>query len=207
MTIKKIIALFSVVSSVSAFAELAPMAETEMESVTGQGGVYLSGELAFNKEGGPLWGATIGQLDEFGNTKQVRNCGTATEPKECGIRLAAQLDQGGWYVLDDLSGGFAFEGLTLRTSLRETALNYDVRDASGNPVVEAFNKEVVEIGLPKTVSLDEFKFTLAIANSGEWKLDGTALAGGNTFQQTNLFGVQMNGDVTLKGNLLLFPVN
>ncbi|MEQ3634529.1 MULTISPECIES: DUF6160 family protein [Thalassolituus] len=207
MTIRKITALLGLISSVSVFAELAPMEEAEMESVTGQGGVYLSGEFAFNKDGGPLWGATSGQFDEFGTEKQVRNCGTASEPEECGIRIAAQLDQGGWYVLDDLSGGFAFEGLTLRTSFRETALNYDVRDASGNPVVEAFNKEVVEIGLPKTVSLNNFKFTLAVANSGEWKPDGTVLADGNTFQQTNLFGIQMNGDITLKGNLLLFPVN
>lgn len=193
--------------SVAGLAELAPMAEGEMESVTGQGGVYLSGELAFNKDGGPLWGASTGQFDDFGVEKQLRNCGTDTDPKECGLRIASQLDLGGWYVLDDMSGGFAFEGLTLRTSLRETALNYDLRDASGNPVVEAFNKEVVEIGLPNTVSLNNFKFTLAVANSGEWKPDGTVLVDGSTFQQTNLFGIQMHGDITLKGNLLLFPVN
>tara|TARA_B100001250_G_scaffold413168_2_gene446424 strand:+ start:636 stop:1271 length:636 start_codon:yes stop_codon:yes gene_type:complete len=211
MTITKHLAtLLLPLVAVPAMAELKPITDSDLVEISGQGGVYLSGEIAINKDGGPLWSATPGQLDDFGNEKVVRNCGTAAEPEECGLRFAVKLNSNseGWYVLDDLSGGFSFEGLTLRTENRPTAIDYDYTTDGGQtytPTEVAFDKEVVVIGLPGTVGFNNFKFTYAVANNGEW---GQSPDGGVTpFVQTDLYGIRLDGDITLQGNLLLYPVN
>jgi len=195
----------------TAHAEMVSLDEGAMADVAGQGGVYLSGEFSINKDGGPLWTADPnGAVDDFGNAKEYRNCGTAQDPKECGLRLAVKLNENseGWYVLDDLAGGMAFEGLTLRTINVDSATNYDVWDSNtGDFAEEAVNDEVVQIGLPGTVSFRDFKFKFAVANNGEY---GVPTVDGNgdpvAFRQTEIFGVELNGNVTLEGNLLLFPV-
>lgn len=175
-----------------AMSEMKPLDDENLDNINGQGGVYLTGEFTINKDGGPLWGATAGQLDPKGGTKITRNCGDAVTPtKECGMRIAVLVDQaaGGWYVFDDVSGGFSFEGLTLRTE-------YIDKDEEGND----FKKEVLKIGLPDKVKMNNYKFSVAASNSGQWSSD----AG---FKQTNIFGVQQHGEVTLKGNLLMFPID
>ncbi|MBE0482485.1 MAG: hypothetical protein IBX52_03190 [Bacterioplanes sp.] len=165
---------------------LEPLTNDDLDAVHGQGGVYLTGEFTINKDGGPLWYAEPGpgQFDDFGGAKQQRNCGSSANPKECGLRVAYQLNEG-WLVLDDVTGGFAFEGLTLRTS-------YIATDEKG----DAFDKEVVEIGLPKQVRSNEFRYTLATSSSGTWVNNA----------DSRILSVRQDGTINMQGNLLLFPV-
>lgn len=198
-------------------AELQSMDESNMAEISGQGGVYLSGEFTINKNGGPLWTTTpddvsdvdapLEAFDDFGVRKEFRDCGTQGDPQECGLRFAIKLNGNseGWYVLDDLSGGMSFEGLTLRTEMITTAKDYDVAPGSSDSFnVVPINEEVLQIGLPGTVSFSNFKFKYAVANNGEYGIDPSQ---GTPFKQTEIFGVELDGDITLKGNLLLFPVD
>ena len=176
--ISKVLMLFYFVLIFSAAnAELKPLAPDEMDSVSGQGGVYLSGEITINKNGGPLWD----------NSRNGQNCSG-----KCGLRFAVSVDASGneWYVLDDVSGGMSFEGLTLRTE-------YIEKDEEGGD----FDKEVLKVGLPGKVKMNDYKFTFAFANKGAYG------EGGSSFRQTDIFSVRQDGDVTLKGNLLLFPTD
>ena len=94
------------VSSFS-YAEMASIGDDELSEVTGQSGVYLSGEISINEEGGPLSNSYFG------------DCSDST--KVCGARIAAQTSLGGgWFVLDNIRGTIAFEGLTLQ--LRQSIL-------------------------------------------------------------------------------------
>lgn len=209
MNIKRIITILLVFSISSiASAELVSLDENKMSDIAGQGGVYLSGEFSINKNGGPLWTADPnGALDDFGVPKEYRNCGTAIEPRECGLRFAVKLNENseGWYVLDDLSGGVSFEGLTLRTAQLTSVVDYDVWDSgTGDFQVVSVDEEILQIGLPGKVSFKDFTFQYAVANNGEF---GVPLDDGTAFKQTEIFGIELNGDITLQGNLLLFPVD
>ncbi|MEK9767274.1 MAG: hypothetical protein VW274_12430, partial [Thalassolituus sp.] len=138
----------------------------------------------------------------------------------CGMRFAIKLNENseGWYVIDDLSGGMSFEGLTLRTERLTSAVNYDAWDnAAGDFQTMAIDEEVVQIGLPGVVSFRDFKFKFAVANNGEFgvaprdengqvAINPETNAPYDSFRQTDIFGVQLNGDIILQGNLLLFPV-
>lgn len=189
--IYKIVVVLGLILSQLSQAEMKPISDEHLDGINGQGGVYLTGEFTINKEGGPLWGAVDGELDPKGGAKVTRNCGDAVTPDECGMRIAVLVDKaiGGWYVLDDVSGGFSFEGLTLRTEFIE-------KDEEGGD----FNKEVLKVGLPDTVKMSDYNFTFAVSNSGQW-------SSAPGFKQTNIFGIHQDGDITLKGNLLLFPVD
>lgn len=44
----------------SALAELSSISDSDMSDVSGQGGVYLSGEIAINENGGPIQNAYWG---------------------------------------------------------------------------------------------------------------------------------------------------
>lgn len=205
----KTIALISV--AVSSNAELVSMDESNLANISGQGGVYLSGEFSINKEGGPLWEdgtRPYYQLDGNGepvvdNSISPDQCNNGV----CGLRLAIKLNENseGWYVIDDLSGGMSFEGLTLRTVNIKNAVDYDVWDDNTNDFqIVALDEEVLEIGLPGRVTFNDFKFKYAVANNGEF---GVPLADGTAFKQTEIFGVELDGAITLQGNLLLFPVD
>ena len=200
-------------------AELQSMDESNMAAVTGQGGVYLSGEFSINKDGGPLWAdgtRPYYELDANG-VPVVDNSLTPDECTNgvCGLRLTMKLNENseGWYVIDDLSGGISFEGLTLRTqTLKEVPDYNNVTLVGGVPTPANYNfsdndesdQEIVEIGLPGNVIFNDFKFKYAVANNGEF---GVPLADGTPFKQTEIFGVELNGEITLQGNLLLFPVD
>jgi hypothetical protein len=195
----------------SAQAELISMDESNMAEISGQGGVYLSGEFSINKEGGPLWEdgtRPYYELDANGepvvdNSISPDQCNNGV----CGLRLAIKLNENseGWYVIDDLSGGMSFEGLTLRTVNIKNAVDYDVWDDNTNDFqIVALDEEVLEIGLPGRVTFNDFKFKYAVANNGEF---GVPLADGKAFKQTEIFGVELDGAITLQGNLLLFPVD
>lgn len=158
------------------FAEMAKIADDELASVTGQGGVYLSGDISINENGGPLTNSFFGAC-------------TDPSKEECGARLSFQTQQsGGWFILADLKGTIAFEGLTLQ--VREITSGFGGDGA-------LFNREVVEIGLPESLRMNDFQYTLATSNN--------VRPGDSGYEQVDLLTVEMSGDVTLDGNLLIFP--
>ncbi|MDF1763989.1 MAG: hypothetical protein P1U57_11315 [Oleibacter sp.] len=211
-----------------ASAELKSLDEHNMSEITGQGGVYLSGEFAINKENSErlLWSngtRDYYRLDSNGNlvvdnSLNPDNVGNQINPDQCdngicGLRFAIKLNENseGWYVLDDVSGSFSFEGITLRTEKLTVVSDFNNItgvDVDGVPLPDqvtlADPAEVLKIGLPGKVSFKDFKFKYAVANNGEF---GVPVDSDTPFRQTEIFGVQLNGDITLQGNLLLFPVN
>jgi len=161
--------------SASASAELNRLSDEDLSDVSGQGGIYLSGDISINEEGGPIENSYFGRCDDAA--------------KKCGARFAYQLKEGGgWMVLDEIRGNFAFEGLTLRIRSVDSGFAGDGQE---------FNGEVLEIGLPNTVRYNDVRFKIAASNQARPTAPG--------FQQTDIFSVQMQGDVIMEGNMLVFP--
>lgn len=166
---------------------LEPLAEEELQQVLGQGGVYLSGDITINENGGPLNDAA----DSSTPAVWQANCTGASSNKRCGARIAVNAGDGantGWLVLDNIRGRFSFEGMTLKTRAIDSGFE-------GDGVM--FNNDVLEIGLPNTVNYSQVSYTLA--NSSKARPTDVG------FQQTDIFNVSVDGDVSLRGNLLLFP--
>ncbi len=160
--------------SFSVAAELSSINDEEMSVISGQAGVYLSGEITLNENGGPIQNAYFGDC---------------TDSKRCGARLAFQTKQdGGWFVLDDMKGSFSFQGLTLRVR--------DINSGFGGDGAN-FNRQVLEIGLPDQIKVDKFQYTYATST--------TARPSDAGFQQTDIYTVEIDGDITMQGNLLVFP--
>jgi hypothetical protein len=175
---------------------LEPLAEEELQQVLGQGGVYLSGDITINETGGPL-----NTLSDSSNPAIWQDaCNAVSTNKRCGARIAVNAGDGansGWLVLDNIRGRFSFEGLTLKTRSIDSGLN-------GDGVL--FNNDVLEIGLPNTVSYSNVSFTLANSNFARPTDSGLNLLGESvSFKQTDILNIKVDGDVTLRGNLLLFP--
>ena len=189
---KLVLSISTLMVASSAMAEMKAIDDFDLSEISGKGGVYLSGEFAINKDGGPLWddpnevsGFTPGSrpiFDGAGNIVGSEEC----ENGICGLRLAIKLNENseGWYVLDDVSGGMSFEGLTLQTETLTTATNYDVW-VDGGFEEKAVDDEVLKIGLPGTITFNDFKFKFAVANNGEF---GVPLQDGTAFRQTEIFG-------------------
>lgn len=157
-------------------AELSPISDRGLSEVSGQGGIYLSGDISINELGGPIENAYFGRCD---NTE-----------KKCGARFAYRLkENGGWMVLDDIRGNFAFEGLTLRIRKVDSGFGGDG---------EIFDRDVVELGLPNAVRFNDVQFNMAGSSTARPTDPG--------FQQTDIFSVEMQGSVVMEGNLLVFPV-
>lgn len=156
-------------------AELTGLDDDALSAVSGQGGIYLSGDISINENGGPIQNAHFG------------SCSDAS--KKCGARIAVQFKQnGGFIVMDDLRGKFSFEGLTLRVRKIDAGFGGDGA---------LFNREVLELGLPNVVRFDNVHYNLAFSS--------TARPTDTGFKQTDIFSVEMSGDVTMQGNLLVFP--
>ncbi len=176
-TLNKIalLSLLSAVYSTSASAELSSIDDEVLSGISGQAGVYLTGEITINENGGPIQNAYFGDCSD--NTKR------------CGARLAYQTKQnGGWFVLDDFKGGFSFQGLTLRVR--------DINSGFGGDGAK-FNREVLEIGLPDQIKVDKLQYTYATSS--------TARPSDAGFQQTDIYTVEIDGNITMQGNLLVFP--
>lgn len=155
-------------------AELSSIDGDEMSVISGQAGVYLSGEISINENGGPIQNAYFGDC---------------SDSKRCGARLAYQTKQnGGWFVLDDFKGSFSFQGLTLKVR--------NINSGFGGDGAK-FNREVLEIGLPDQIMVDQLQFTYATSS--------TARPTDAGFQQTDIYTVEIDGGVTMQGNLLVFP--
>lgn len=152
-----------------------PMDEDSMGAVTAQGGgMSLSGDIFFNEQGGPVENASFGDC---------------SDGRRCGARLASRLSaEGGWWVLDDFRGRLLFDGLTFR--VRHIGEGF-----SGDGAV--FDRPVLEVGLPGTVTFEEMRYTLGTST--------TARPTDAGFQQTDFYSVHMEGDMTLEGNVLIFP--
>lgn len=168
-------------SSTPLFA-LEAMTTEDMENVTGQGGVYLSGDLTINENGGPL--------NSDGPSYWQTSCSSTSTDSRCGARIAVNTGESGsgWFVLDNIRGRFSFEGLTLKTRHIDSGFGGDGA---------TFDADVLEVGLPNSVDYENVSFTIANSNSARPTDDN--------FQQTNIFTVEINGQVNLEGNLLVFP--
>ncbi len=170
-----IAAACGVVLASAASAEMTRLDDQSLAAVSGQGGIYLSGDISINELGGPVDNSYFGRCEET--------------TKKCGARFAYQLrENGGWMVLDDIRGNFAFEGLTLRVRSINSGFGGDG---------ELFDRDVLELGLPDVVRFNDVRFKIAASSTPRPTDPG--------FQQTDIFSVQMRGDVIMEGNLLVFP--
>jgi len=169
---------------------LEPLGEAELQQVLGQGGVYLSGDITINETGGPL----NNTADSSNPAIWQQNCTTTSTDKRCGARISVNAGDGansGWLVLDNIRGRFSFEGMTLKTR------TIDSNDTGFGGDAALFDSDVLEIGLPNTIKYTNVSYTLANSNKARPTDVG--------FQQTDIFNVKIDGDITLQGNLLLFP--
>ncbi|WP_286717117.1 hypothetical protein [Thalassolituus sp. UBA2009] len=181
---KRLLIIFASFMPTYGFA-LEPLSSEDLSAVSGQGGVYLSGDITINENGGPL---NVDGPSDNGYSWQT-SCTTASTDKRCGGRIAVNSGAGGgWLVLDNIRGRFSFEGLTLRT--RKINSDFDGDGA-------AFNSDVFEIGLPNNLNYEDASFTIANSNS--------ARPTDASFMQTDIMTVNINGKANLQGNLLIFP--
>ncbi len=172
---RKLSLVLGVLLSAPSSADFSAIDDAELSDISGQGGVYLSGEITINENSGPIQNAYFG------------NCGSGS--KACGARISYQTKQnGGWYVLDNIRGSFSFQGLTLRVRKIDSGFGGDGA---------LFNREVLEIGLPDNIKVKDLQYTYATSS--------TARPTDSGFKQTNIYTVNISGDVTMKGNLLVFP--
>lgn len=177
MNVMKAIYLFVVLvfQVALANAEMASIDDQDLSEVTGQSGVYLTGEVSINEQGGPLSDTYFGDCSD--------------PAKVCGARISLQTEQdGGWFVLDNIKGSIAFEGLTLQ--VRNITSGFGGDGA-------LFNRDVIEIGMPESLRFDDFQYTIATSSTGRPSDAG--------FEQVDMMTVEMSGEVTLEGNLLVFP--
>ena len=158
--------------SINCFAEMSSINDSDLSEVTGQSGVYLSGEVSINEFGGPISNSYFGDC-----------------ANNCGARLTFQTQQnGGWFVIENIKGSVAFEGLTFQ--MREITSGFGGDGA-------LFNKDVMEVGMPESIRMKDFEYTLASGSSGRPDLVD--------YKQVDLMTVEMSGELTLEGNLLVFP--
>ena len=179
-----------------ALAEMQALDDRSLSELTGQGGVYLSGEFSINKDGGVLWG-TPTTNDPAQWTANQRSCALAgaASPESCGMRVAVRSGaNSGWYVLDNLKGIFSFEGLTLDTRT--------LTSASGE-------REVLALGLPNEIRFKDGNFSFGVASQGGWKNKALSAANGGdpSYQQTNIFSAKIDGAIRMQGSVLVFPTN
>ena len=190
--------------SVNALA-LEPISDDELNTYTGQNGVYLSGDISLNEVGGPLASTdTYTNKDPDGAGPMTAVWGTCAEKEagtvsRCGARLSVNTNStNGYFVLDEMRGKMSFEGLTLKA--RELTVADDAN--FGGDVTDFLagsdGKTVLEIGLPNEVRFENL--SLIIANSS------TARPSDTGFQQQDIFGLELNGSIEMQGNLLVFPV-
>ena len=162
---------------------LEPMSDQALDYISGQGGVYLSGDLTINADGGPL------NVD--GPSAWSSDCSGGNGGSRCGGRIAINTGDSaseGWFVLDNIRGRFSFDGLTLKT--RNIQSGFDGDGA-------LFDADVLEVGLPNSLKYEDVSFTVANSNSARPTDAG--------FMQTDIFTLNINGESRLQGNLLVFP--
>lgn len=179
-----------------ALADMQPLDDRALSEMSGQGGVYLSGEFSINKDGGVLWDTPAGNNPAQWTANQ-RSCALAgaASPESCGMRVAVRSGaNAGWYVLDNLKGIFSFEGLTLDTRT--------LTSAGGE-------RDVLALGLPNEIRFKDGNFAFGVASQGGWKNEALSAANGGdpSYQQTNIFSARIDGSIRMQGSVLIFPSN
>jgi len=170
------------------------ISDDDLEKVTGQDGVSISGELSFNEGGGPL--SDNIDPDETGPMTSTWGSCSDAQASRCGMRLAVKLnkDSGsqGWYALDEMRGKISFEGLTIKSREITNADNFggDQPDA-GKGIT------VLEIGLPNEIKYENFSYNVVTSS--------TARPTDAGFTQQVRYGIDFNGSVSMQGNMLIFP--
>ncbi len=168
--------------------------DDELEKVTGQDGVSLSGELSFNEDGGPLVDV---DPDGIGPLTSTWGACSDANAKRCGTRLAVKLnsDAGseGWMALDELKGKISFDGLTIKS--REISATDSFGGDQNEAGIEGMT--VLEIGLPNKIKYENFSYNVATSSSARPTDAG--------FTQQIRYGVDFNGTVNMQGNMLIFP--
>jgi hypothetical protein len=170
---------------------LEAISEDVLDTVTGQDGVSLSGELSFNEDGGPLTSVDSGGI--WGTCTEKNDSPSGAD--RCGARLAVKPNAtDGWIALDELKGSVSFEGLTLRSR------DIDATDDFGGDEDEAgiTGKTVLEIGLPNEIKFKEFSYSYVTSSQGRPTDVG--------YQEQVRHGIDFNGSVQMQGNILVFPV-
>ena len=183
-----------ILGCVSQLHALELITDDDLEKVTGQDGVSLSGELSFNEGGGPL-SDNIDPDDTGPMTSTWGYCADA-QASRCGTRLAVKLnkDSGsqGWFAWDELQGKISFEGLTIKS--REIT-NLDSFGGDENGVGDGIT--VLEIGLPNKIKYENFSYNVVTSS--------TARPTDTGFTQQVRYGIDFNGSVNMQGNMLIFP--
>ncbi len=181
------------------------ISDDELNTFTGQNGVYLSGDISLNEVGGPLASTdTYTNKDPDGDGPMTAVWGTCAEKEagtvsRCGARLSVNTNStNGYFVLDEMRGKMSFEGLTLKARELTVADNDNFGGDVTGFLDGAAGKTVLEIGLPNEVRFENLSLT--IANSS------TARPTDTGFVQQDIFGLELNGSIEMKGNLLVFPV-
>ncbi|WP_339515112.1 hypothetical protein [Pseudomonas sp. RL_15y_Pfl2_60] len=200
--IYKVLCIVPMIFTSTVYAEMQALDDATLSQFNGQGGVYLSGELSINKEGGVLWDTPASNNPGTWSANQ-RSCAAvnATSASDCGLRVAVRAEEsGGWYVLDNIKGIFSFEGLTLRTRKINSGFGGDGA---------SFNQDVLEFGLPNEIVFKNANFTFGVANQGGWRNKALSAAQGGdpSYQQTNIFSITIDGSTRVQGNILVFPSN
>jgi len=196
MSFKYLVSTFCILTSVSSFS-LEQIGDEELSSVSGQNGVYLSGELDFNADGGPLASSDIGNTDPDDTGAMLATWGSCAEKAagdvaRCGARMAVELnDSSGWVAYDEIKGKISFEGLTLRS--REITATDDF----GGDEIAAAGMTVLEIGMPEKLEFENFSYDITTSNHGR--------PTDTDYSQQTRYGIDFNGSVQLEGNLLVFP--
>lgn len=194
MNFKSLLFLYFI--SFSCFA-LEEMSEDSLANVTGQSGVYVSGELIFNENGGPLTSADAGNVDPNDASVVWGTCDevATTSADRCGARMAVQpSDGGGWIAMDDMKGGISFEGMTIRSRVIDSATD-DFGGDESNVGIDGMT--VLEIGLPEKLTFDNFQYSIVTSSEGRPTDAG--------YQQQVRAGIDFNGSINMRGNLLVFP--
>lgn len=176
--------LITILVSAVSLAEMQPLDDSNLGNVNAQNGISLSGSFDLNTSGGPKW-----DYNRDGNG-DATTC--TTNGGKCGARFALKAtDSGGWFILDDIRGGFSFG----ETSSDPDAKGLEVAVKTNNTATNnGTSKDVLEFKLPSVVNYDNVNFTVATGASAEF----------NT-QQTNIMSIQIDGRVVTEGKLLVFP--
>lgn len=173
------------------------IADESLAQVSGQNGVYLSGELIINENGGPLTSSDIGNLDPNDSSIVWGTCAEkqSTSADRCGTRLAVQpSENGGWIAMDEMKGRISFEGLTIRSRVIDGASDDFGGDESE---IGIDGMTVLEIGLPDKLTFENFEYSIVTSSSGRPTDTG--------YQQQVRHGIDFNGSINMQGNLLVFP--
>ena len=69
----------------------------------------------------------------------------------------------------------------------------------------AFNRDVLEVGLPSAITVSDGSMRLTVANQESWRNNVPGAAGADTgYRQNNLVSVVFSGTLNTQGNLLIF---